>query len=90
MKQITQAELLELFDSEVHAQVALLASLAGTSHIVVVENEDMCSSHFGARSALAVGPGRTFTFEQASDVAFRTGDVPSRFQYPRFYCEVSA
>lgn len=80
MKQLTSlAELLELFDPEVHQRLESLASRPGAS-LVVYQNQDLCSSCLGDRTALLVAPGCTYgSLDEAPPYL---GDLPSQRQYP--------
>jgi hypothetical protein len=76
--------LLAQFDASVHDQLRRLATMPGTTHIVVFENIQMDSSECGAKSALGIGPMRTTkTLEEAA--AGHLGDLPSQRKYPCAY-----
>lgn len=81
MKQITMPEILDLFDKSVHARIKELAQNPRTSHLVLFENQDFCSSRFGAKSLMQIGPD--CTYKTLSDVeGHHLNDLPSQRQYP--------
>lgn len=69
----TQRKLQSMWDDE------------ATDAIVVFEVLDMCSSAFGMRQAMVVGPTRSL--KSVADCEDKhLGDVPSLFAYPQYYC----
>jgi hypothetical protein len=82
LRELSRAEFLALFDSTVHEAIRAATELPGTDALVCMEVLQMDSSQCGHRTALAVGPGRTFKVSDLSTAGFRLGDVPSRFAYP--------
>lgn len=83
MKKITEAELLEMFDPEVHDR--LRASLDKHDGLVVFENQAFDSSQFGARSALPYGPEASN--KRLEDLEGKwLNDLPSQRQYAVAYC----
>jgi hypothetical protein len=81
IKDITLDALIALFDPSVHDRLRELAKRETVSHLVVFEVLDLSSSQLGHRTAVAIGPGCTYTqLYQIKNQ--RLGDVPSRFQYP--------
>lgn len=86
IEELTLEQFLGRFEAGVRDALLANGRKPGVSHLVLFENLDFCSSNFGQRTALIVGPGCTYTLEQAA--GNRLGDVPSRFQYPVAYCAV--
>jgi hypothetical protein len=76
-------DLVSMFDEDVRPRILEVWEDPRTAGIVVYENQDFWSSQFGARTAMAVGPERTYTLEQA--LAGNLGNLPSNFQYPTCY-----
>jgi hypothetical protein len=90
VRELTGPEFLALFDTEVHEAIRRNAAKPGVEAVVCMENLDMCSSQFGARTAMIVGPGCTYQLSQIETLPnFRLGDVPSRFQYPTAYWPIT-
>lgn len=97
VRHVSFEDFLKLFDEEVHGKIRASALQPGITHVVCFENLDMWSSNHGHRSSLVVGvkPAGaeipSWTLERVlSTPHFRLGDVPSRFQYPVAYAEVSS
>ena len=84
MKEIGMDDLLIMFDA--HDQLLAMAKTA--TYIVVFENLDLCSSHLGECSAVAVGPECTY-----KDIGAVEGkhlyDLPSMRQYPTRFVTLS-
>lgn len=57
-----------------------LLELDGTETIVVYQNQCLDSSRVGELSAMAVGPGRSYTLDEA--IKGHLGDLPSQRMYP--------
>jgi len=90
LKRLPIGDFLDLFDESVRgAIVAAKGRYPDAEAIVCCECLDMCSSQFGQRSALVVGPSNSWTLDFIVDPenGFRLGDVPSRFQYPVAYVD---
>lgn len=88
LKKLTLEEFLALFDPEVHDGIrAAIARYPDCEGIVCMENLQMDSSQFGARSALVMGPSNSWPLVKVKEAGFRLGDVPSRFQYPTAYVD---
>lgn len=84
LKEITLAEVKEMFDESVHSNIDTAYGRPGVDALVVYENIDFASSSFGERSALVVGPRCSVrTLEDAAKQPL--GATPSQFQYPRYY-----
>jgi len=86
IREVDRNEFLSLFSPAVTDKINELFEKEGVEAVVCMENLDMTSSLFGDRTALAVGPGRTFQMSTIGDAAFRIGESPSTFQYPTFLC----
>lgn len=88
-KEITWTELLAQFDPSVHDALRDVAALPGTTHLVVYENRLLDSSAAGSRTAIGVGPRRTY---RSLDEAYggHLHDPPSRRQYPVAHAAVPA
>ena len=87
--EITFDEFLSKFDPDVHDNIRRAACLPGTTHVVLFENILMDSSAFGSRTAMVVGPHRTYrTLEDA--YATHLGDLPSQRKYPVAHAPVPA
>ena len=88
LTELTLGGFLTLFEEDQHARLKQ-AHEDGMSDddvqgIVCFENRQMDSSAFGARSAVIIGPGKTFELDTITpDV--RIGETPSRFQYARYF-----
>jgi hypothetical protein len=81
--QLDEAAFFELFDSSVHgAMRESLKRYPTAEGLVCFENLQMDSSQLGRRTAAVFGPDNTF--KQSNLHEARLGDVPSRFQYPRY------
>ncbi len=76
---------LALFDESVHGAVTAARLAQGTSALVAFENMALDSSRMGERTAMRVGPGCSYTLEEA--VKSHLGQTPSVFQYPRAYTD---
>ncbi len=74
---------LALFDPQVHAAILAGLSRPDVTGAVCYEVQDFCSSQFGHRTSVLVGPGCTYSLQTA--LAGRLGDVPSRMAYPIAY-----
>lgn len=89
-KLITFGELLAAFPAEVHPAIREAARQPGAEFVVVTENLLIGSPMFGDRSALAVGPGRTYQLATVLDTpGWRLGAGPSTFQYPVAFAPVN-
>lgn len=84
MEQLTLGKFVEKFDKRVRGAVRELAQKKGVSHLVLFENQDFTSSQFGARTALAVGPSRTYQTLESVEGQW-LNDLPSQRQYPVAY-----
>src|ERR1017187_5514992 len=82
LRELSRNEFFALFDSTVHEALQKATELPGTDALACMEVLQMDSSQCGHRTALAVGPGRTYQLSHLSTAGFRLGDVPSRFAYP--------
>lgn len=90
VRELTEEQFLDLFDPEVHEAIRANARKDGVEAVVLMENLDFCSSQFGHRTALIVGPSCTYQLSQIETLPnFRLGDVPSRFQYPTAYWPIT-
>lgn len=87
LEEITLDELLGRFHESVHDQILAQAAREDVSHIVVYENMDFCSSSFGKRTAMAVGPGCTYKDVGEASKGW-LNDLPSQRQYPVAYANV--
>jgi hypothetical protein len=54
---------------------------------VLFENQDFCSSRFGARTVVCVGPGCTYRTPEECEGKW-LHDLPSQRQYAAAWCEV--
>lgn len=86
LKMLTKQEFFALFDESVHDRIReVMQRYPDAEAVVVFENVDFCSSQFGARSALPVGPSNTF--KSVSDTEGKwLNDLPSQRQYPQAFC----
>lgn len=84
MNRIGFDELLGKFDSDIHERLRTLINQEGVAALVVFENHQMDSSSFGARSAIAVGPGCSH-HSVSSVKKLWLNDLPSQRQYPVAY-----
>ncbi len=87
MNKITLTQLLEMFDPEFHDRIRANYEKPGVSALVVYENQDFCSSQFGARSALIVGPTCTYTTVEEAGKARMHTELASTQQIAVAYCE---
>lgn len=78
---LTADEFFAAFDPSIHDKLRALLDRPDVAGMVVFENLQMDSPAFGARSALAFGPGCTYKTPDELR-GKRLGDVPSRFEYP--------
>jgi hypothetical protein len=63
----------EMFDSEVHGQLRSMLAREGVEYLVCYECRDFCSSRFGDRKGLTVGPSCTVkTLEDAAKLTLDT------------------
>lgn len=77
MKEITMKELCDMFDKSVHEAIERISKRDDVSHVVVFENQDFCSSEFGKRTAMIIGPG--CTYKTLDDIKNRyLNDLPSQ------------
>lgn len=85
MKQVTKAELMEKMDESVHPAIEASIVKNKATHLVLFENQDMCSSQLGARTVVCIGPICTYkTPEQCEDKWLH--DLPSQRQYAVAFC----
>lgn len=84
MKEMQLQEFLNQFDESVHERIVALLNSPGTVAVVCFENKQMDSSQFGARSALVIGEGRTYTTLESVE-GQHLNDLPSQRQYPVSY-----
>jgi hypothetical protein len=84
LKQITLEQLLQMFDPEVHDTIQRLAQSEDTTGLVVFENLQMDSSQFSNRTAMVVGPTRTYKTVEACE-GQHLYDLPSQRQYATCY-----
>jgi hypothetical protein len=87
VKQKTWNELLDRFDPSTHACLCRLARDPRTRYLVVFENVTLDSSHLGDASALAIGPGHTYTDLHQVEGKW-LNDLPSMRQHPQYYVDV--
>ncbi len=89
IKRVTMEEFMALFaDAETQRQIkASMQRFPDATGVVCFENQDMCSSHLGHRSAMIVGPSNTYTGIDVCD-GHHLGDLPSRFQWPTVAVEL--
>jgi hypothetical protein len=78
--EMSQAELLALFDTSVRNQIIDAAKRLNAEAVVCMENLQLDSSQCGALTALCCGGNCSLTVQRVLEG--RIGDVPSRFQYP--------
>jgi len=88
MKQVTAAEFMAKFDSEVHEAIRDSLRSLKSDAVVCFENVDMCSSRLGERTALGVGPNNTYKTVEECDGKW-LNDLPSMRQYPQVWCLVN-
>lgn len=87
MKEITFEQLLEKFHESTHERFRGFRDDLGNTYIVLFENQMFDSSAFGERTAVAVGPDKTY--KTLADVANGwLNDLPSQRQYPIAYVEL--
>lgn len=88
MKKLTQEEFFAMFDEEVHDQLRERLTRIGVSGLIAFQNQDFCSSQFGARTAMVYG--QECTYKCVADVEGQhLYDLPSQRQYPVAYFELS-
>jgi hypothetical protein len=88
VKEISIHDLLEKMDPDVHGAIMRSAGLYPDKEaLVLMENLQMDSSHFGNRTVLVMGPSNSWPLSEVEKNGFRLGDVPSRFQYPVAYVD---
>lgn len=81
LTELTLEHLLDRFQAQVWDKILEQAARPDVTHIVVFENQDLCSSRLGDRTALAIGPG--CTYQNIDEVASKwLHDLPSMRQYP--------
>jgi hypothetical protein len=80
MKQLTLAELLEMFDESVRADIGVRLAQTSVTGIVVFENQQMDSSCLGDRTAMIVGPNCTCKTVEECEGKW-LNDLPSQRQY---------
>jgi len=68
-------------DEGVHWDIQHTLYRDGVDAVVCFENLDMSSNQLGRRTAMAIGPDRTYKTVDAVQ-GKHLGDVPSRFQWP--------
>ena len=85
MKQITKAELMEKMDKSVHPAIEARALDNKATHLVLFENQDMCSSQLGARTVVCVGPECTYKMPEQCEGKW-LHDLPSQRQYAVAFC----
>lgn len=84
MIELTWSEFKDRFDSSVRKKLAALLDESGTDALVMFENVALDSSAFGDRTAIAIGPERTYkTLEECQKG--HLNDLPSRRQYATAY-----
>lgn len=59
-------------------------------YVVMLQNEDLCSSKFGAYNVTIAGEGYTWGDDEIADMAenrmkYKSGDLPSTFMYPQWF-----
>lgn len=81
IKELNRTQFLDLFDESIHGQIKRqIATYPDCDALVCFENLDMCSSRFGDRTCMVVGPSNTTKLADLE--TRRLGDLPSNFQYP--------
>lgn len=76
-------DVLKMADQTLRDQLTAMATGDGVAGVMVYECIDLSSKRLGHKSFMIFGPGCTYkTIEEAA--AGRLGDVPSRFQYPKY------
>jgi hypothetical protein len=84
IKELEKAEFLELFVKELHGQIERIAQRPGVDAVVCFETaalEVIADRGYGRR-AMVVGPECQYQMAHLENA--RLGDVPSRFQYPKY------
>jgi len=86
MREIPKAEFLAEFDDSIHSDIEkAFERYPDCEALVMFENQDFCSSEFGRRQCLVVGPSNTF--KSVEDCKGKwLNDLPSQRQYPASYC----
>ena len=87
MKLIEWDELLGMMHSDVHGAIRSAVERFKATHVVLAENQDMCSSHHGERTVLCVGPENTYKHPEEC-LGKWLGDLPSQRQYFTHYAVV--
>jgi len=88
--ELPREEFMAQFVEESHGAIDDAVKKTGATHVINMENLAFDSSEFGMRTALVVGPMCSIkSVQEALDNHVRLGDVPSRFQYPKNFMEVS-
>lgn len=80
MIRLTRDEFLALFDASVHEALLRTAQQPGTTALVVFENPNLDSRELGERTAMAVGPERTYESVEVCEGRWLY-DLPSQRQY---------
>ena len=80
MQELKLEALIAMFDSSVRARIEELAADPETTGLVVFENQQMDSSHFGDRSVMCVGPNRTYKTVEECEGRW-LNDLPSQRKY---------
>jgi len=88
MKQVMKAELMEKMDKSVHPAIEARALDNKATHLVLFENQDICSSQLGARTVVCVGPECTYKTPSECNNHW-LHNLPSQRQYPVMWCSIS-
>jgi hypothetical protein len=86
MKQVTKEEVMKQMDESVHLAIEASIVKNKATHLVLFENQDFCSSKFGARTAVCVGPECTYKKPEECNNHW-LNDLPSQRQYATTFCE---
>jgi len=86
MKELSKQELLAEMDVDVHPLIEKNIKKYQATHLVLFENQDMCSSSLGARTVMCVGKNNTYkTIEECEGKWLN--DLPSQRQYAVSFCK---
>lgn len=80
MEELKFFEFLDLFEDDTQEKICQQIIHYDATHVVLAENIDMCSSQFGKRTAMLVGPNNTYKTVEECEGKW-LGDLPSVRQY---------
>jgi hypothetical protein len=84
LKEVALEEFLALYDPVIRPLIRAKLAEKGVDAMVDFANLDLWSSQYADRTAVAVGPGKTFPTVESAE-GQRIGETPSAFQYAIHY-----